>query len=344
MSEVTEAVELTPFSSTEGPFNRSPLDIPGILSGDFWGELRVFLAVAKGRSINRAADILGMNTKTVARHVKRLQDVMCAPLIVQTTQGVLLTKGGQELAERLAELDYRLFKISEDVRIAENDEDASVRIGITDALGSFFVAPSIASFRERNPNIRIEIRSLINANDFRENLVDVMLSSLPMMGDDVLTEHCGMIHFNPMASTSYIARKGMPTMTNIEDHEFVQSPFYETEFWSAWKTVAGRGRTVAVTDSTISYGTMTVNGVGVGLMASFMTVHKGLVPLNLGVQVSAPIFIVCMKEAVVNPPIRVVRNWMIDLFSPKNPWFAEEIAFKPPPTPYDAGLRRIFSV
>ena len=56
--------------------NKSPLDEETLLSGQFWGELRVFLAVAKTKSFNRAAEITNTSQPTVSRQVKRLQDVV----------------------------------------------------------------------------------------------------------------------------------------------------------------------------------------------------------------------------------------------------------------------------
>ena len=47
-----------------------------LLSGQFWGELRVFLAVAKTKSFNRAAEITNTSQPTVSRQVKRLQDAV----------------------------------------------------------------------------------------------------------------------------------------------------------------------------------------------------------------------------------------------------------------------------
>ena len=48
---------MRPFEEQQS-FNRSPLDDETLLSGQFWGELRVFLAVAKSKAFNRAAEIL----------------------------------------------------------------------------------------------------------------------------------------------------------------------------------------------------------------------------------------------------------------------------------------------
>ena len=76
------------FDEEQQAFNRSPLDDENLLSGQFWGELRVFLAVAKTKSFNRAAEITNTSQPTVSRQVKRLQDVVGSQLFISTARGV----------------------------------------------------------------------------------------------------------------------------------------------------------------------------------------------------------------------------------------------------------------
>ena len=77
---------MRPFDEEQQAFNKSPLDEESLLSGQFWGELRVFLAVAKTKSFNRAAEILNTSQPTVSRQVKRLQDIVGSQLFVSTAR------------------------------------------------------------------------------------------------------------------------------------------------------------------------------------------------------------------------------------------------------------------
>ena len=103
-------------SREQQSFNRSPLDDETLLSGQFWGELRVFLAVAKTKSFNRAAEITNTSQPTVSRQVKRLQDVVGSQLFISTPRGVKLTQKGEALARALSRLDHTLYSITSDLR------------------------------------------------------------------------------------------------------------------------------------------------------------------------------------------------------------------------------------
>ena len=85
---------MEPFDHDQRTLVRSPLDDEDLLSGQFWGELRVFLAVAKAKSFNRAAEVLNTSQPTVSRQVKRLQDLMGSQLFVPTRNGIKLTAKG----------------------------------------------------------------------------------------------------------------------------------------------------------------------------------------------------------------------------------------------------------
>src|ERR1043165_6864512 len=108
--------DMRPFEDQQS-FNRSPLDDESLLSGEYWGELRVFLAVAKTKSFNRAAEITRMSQPRVSRQVKRLQDVVGSQLFIATPRGVKLTPQGEALARALTRLDHTLHSLTSDLKL-----------------------------------------------------------------------------------------------------------------------------------------------------------------------------------------------------------------------------------
>ena len=114
---------MLPFDEEQQSLNKSPLDEATLLSGQFWGELRVFLAVAKTKSFNRAAEMTNTSQPTVSRQVKRLQDVVGSQLFISTPRGVRLTQKGEALAHALSRLDYTLHTITSDLRSETRDAE-----------------------------------------------------------------------------------------------------------------------------------------------------------------------------------------------------------------------------
>src|SRR4051795_1427835 len=112
---------MLPFEEEQQSFNKSPLDEETLMSGQFWGELRVFLAVAKTKSFNRAAEMTNTSQPTVSRQVKRLQDVVGSQLFISTPRGVMLTPQGEALARALTRLDHTLHTLTSNLN-AETSE------------------------------------------------------------------------------------------------------------------------------------------------------------------------------------------------------------------------------
>ncbi|HEY1736681.1 MAG TPA: LysR family transcriptional regulator, partial [Methylovirgula sp.] len=116
-----------PFDTSAPSISRRALDQSGLLSGDYWGELRTFLWVAKAGSLSRAAELLGSSHATVGREIRRLQDQMGSQLVILTKSGAYLTEKGRALTAELLHLDQRLFSIASDLRAEKGEAEGIVR-------------------------------------------------------------------------------------------------------------------------------------------------------------------------------------------------------------------------
>jgi DNA-binding transcriptional LysR family regulator len=303
-----------------------PMD-QGLLSGHYWGELRIFAEVAKAKSFNRAAEKLGMSQPTISRKVKRLQDLVGSQLLVPTKLGVRLTPRGEELARALMTLDLSLFAITSDLKAKSKDAEGVVRISITDGLAAFFAAPNIEALSQRFPRIQLHLKGMINLNDLRENQTDMMLGFAPIERSDIVCKRLGSLHFVPLASKQYIARMGLPTRTNLEDHLFLQSHFYETKtpVWADWQRACARGRIAHLCDDTFAYGLLAKLGLGIALLGTYVISEPVAVPLDLGFTTSLPLYGLALAERLHSKPVKLVYDWLCDIFSDANPWLRTEI-------------------
>ena len=232
------------FDDEQRLLNKSPLDDETLLSGQFWGEMRVFLAVAKTKSFNRAADITNTSQPRVSRQVKRLQDVVGSQLFVSTARGVKLTQKGEALAKALARLDHTLYSITSDLRAESSEAEGIVRVSITDGLNVLFAAPSLERFSEEYPKIQVHLKSPLNILNLRENQTDMMIGFSPVESSDIVFRKLGQLHFIPIATKDYIRKHGLPTRGNMERHAFLQSEYYlaKTGLWDGWQQIVARGR------------------------------------------------------------------------------------------------------
>src|ERR1044071_2702325 len=152
----------SPLGKAMKAFDKSPLDDETLLSGQYWGELRVFLAVAKTKSFNRAATITNTSQPRVSRQVKRLQDVVGSQLFVSTARGVKLTQKGEALAKALSRLDHTLYSITSDLKAETREAEGTVRVSLTDGLNALFAVPALERFSAQYPKIQLHLKSPLN--------------------------------------------------------------------------------------------------------------------------------------------------------------------------------------
>jgi len=333
------------FDEEQQAFKGSPLDDENLLSGQFWGELRVFLAVAKTKSFNRAAEITNTSQPRVSRQVKRLQDVVGSQLFIATARGVKLTQKGEALAQALCRLDHTLYSITSDLKAETSEAEGTVRVSITDGLNALFAAPALEQFSERFPKIQLHLKNPINIMNLRENQTDMMIGFIPAESSDIRFRKVGQLHFVPVASKSYIRNHGLPTRNNLEQHFFLQSEFYlaRTGLWDGWQQAVARGRVAHYCDNSFAYGMLVKAGQGIGLLGSYSLMEPSAVPLEIDLRISVPLYLIALTDRLNARPVRLVFDWLSEVFG-GNPWFSDEFKLKNPPSMYDAGFRKMFNL
>ena len=118
-----------PFRTGAPSISQLAIEDGSLLSGRYWGELRTFLAVAKGKSLNRAADELGVSRMTAGREIRRLQDAIGAQLVVFSKTGAALTRRGEELARALQRFDQEIYALTTDLRAAPHSDSRGTKSG-----------------------------------------------------------------------------------------------------------------------------------------------------------------------------------------------------------------------
>ena len=330
------------FDEEQQAFNRSPLDDERLLSGQFWDELRVFLAVAKTKSFNRAAEITNTSQPTVSRQVKRLQDMVGSQLFIATARGVKLTEKGEALAQALGRLDHTLYSITSDLKAETTEAEGTVSVSITDGLNALFAAPALGQFSAQYPKIQLHLKNSVNLMHLRENQTDMMIGIGPAESSGTRFRKLGQLHFIPVVAKDYIRKHGLPTRDNLEQHSFLQSEYYGQ--WDGWQQAVARGRIAHYCDNSFAYGMLVKAGQGIGMLGSYTLVEPCVVPLEIDLRISVPLYLTALTDRLNARPVRLVFDWLSGVFGGNNPWFSDEFRLNNPPSVHDAGFRKMFNL
>lgn len=312
---------------TEFKLSSLAVDDRGLLSGQYWGELRIFAEVARAKSFNRAAERLGISQPTIGRKVRRLQDVLGAQLLVISNHGIRLTERGEELAEAVFRLDQSLFAVASDLKAKSRDAEGIVSISISDGMAAFFAAPAVPAFTLVYPKIQLHFKTVTDFGNLRENGTDMMLTFSPTASHDFICQAVGTLQFMPIASRDYVARNGLPTRETIGDHLLLQSHLYcnGSPVWREWQALCSAGRIAHWCDNQFAYGMLVREGLGIGLLGTYICAEKSAVPLELGVYSAVPMYGVVLRDRMDLRAVQIVFDWLCSTFGEGNPWFSRRV-------------------
>jgi DNA-binding transcriptional LysR family regulator len=170
-------------------------------------ELEAFLEVANARSISRAARNAGVPTSTLSRAVARLEERIGAKLLRRLPRGELLTSAGRRLFEQSREHVRALRDLTAGFAERSDLPRGRLRVTAPPDFGSMILAPALADFSRRYPDLRIEL-------DFTMRVVDIIgedydaairVTSKTLVRSALVAHRIGTFRAHLYAAPSYLA-------------------------------------------------------------------------------------------------------------------------------------------
>ena len=122
--------------------------------------LRYFLAVAETLHFGRAATKLGMAQPPLSQQIRRLEELLGAPLFERTTRGVKLTPAGAVLRERALSSMARLADDIEQTRRVARGEEGRLTVGFSGSVMFTELPMAIQAYRRAHPRVEVRLREM----------------------------------------------------------------------------------------------------------------------------------------------------------------------------------------
>ena len=119
--------------------------------------LAAFLAVAEDRSFTKAAKRLGVSRSAVSHAVRGLEDRLGVRLLARTTRSVAPTEAGEQLISRLRPALGEVESVLSDIVGLGERPTGRVRLLVTPLSATMVLAPRLAEFRHRFPDIVLDV-------------------------------------------------------------------------------------------------------------------------------------------------------------------------------------------
>ncbi|MGH6626837.1 MAG: LysR family transcriptional regulator [Burkholderiaceae bacterium] len=175
-----------------------------------FADLHLLTVLAQTRSYTQAARRLGISKASVSMRIGELERAAGVPLVRRTTRSVGLTEAGQQLVDDTQASFARIEQSFASVKDLAGTPRGLVRVSAPVALGRQHIAPTLAGFLRRHPEIRLELDLSDRFVNLAQEGFDLAIRHAQAPPDThvawVLCESRSVL----VASPDYLRRRGAP--------------------------------------------------------------------------------------------------------------------------------------
>lgn len=124
---------------------------------DHLNVLAAFLTIAEQRSFTKAAKRLGISRSALSHAVRGLEERLGVRLLARTTRSVAPTEAGEQLIARLRPALSEVEAVLDEIVGLRDQPRGRVRLLVTPLSSTMVLAPKLAAFGRRFPDIVLEV-------------------------------------------------------------------------------------------------------------------------------------------------------------------------------------------
>ena len=177
---------------------------------DRFHAIEAFVKVVETGSFARAAERLGVSVSSVSRHVTDLEAHLNARLLNRTTRRLSLTEIGRAFHERCVQLLADLEEAEESAGEGAVVPRGTLRLTCGVTFGERYLAPAIAEFMARYPQMRFDAELSDRVVDLVEEGFDAAVRIGAVGGQNLVARKVGTTRLVCCAAPSYLAQYGEP--------------------------------------------------------------------------------------------------------------------------------------
>ena len=177
---------------------------------DRFHAMSVFAKVVEQGSFARAADRLEMSTSAVSRYVAELEAHLDVRLLNRTTRRLSLTEMGMAFYERCVQLLADLEEAEQAVTAAAVVPRGTLKLTCSITFGVRHLAPAIAAFGARYPQMRFDVELSDRAVDIVDEGFDLAVRIGDIGSQSLIGRRIGTTQLVCCAAPAYLATHPAP--------------------------------------------------------------------------------------------------------------------------------------
>jgi DNA-binding transcriptional LysR family regulator len=293
---------------------------------DRFQAISAFTRVVEAGSFAQAAQRVGVSVSAVSRQVAELEAHLGTRLLNRTTRRLSLTETGRAFHERCVQLLADLDEAEHSAHAGTLTPRGTLRLTAAVTFGARHLAPAIAQFLVRYPEMRFDIELSDRATDLVEEGFDVAVRIGNIGSQNLVGRKLGTTRLACCAAPSYLRRHGEPKAPeDLAAHvclSYEYSPLRST--WP-FRDRQGRERNVRIAGPVRANNgrfleALAVEGAGICYEPDFIVgpdVRAGrLKPLLSGyVPAASNIYAVYPSRRHLSAKVRVFAGFLVEHFA-----------------------------
>lgn len=281
-----------------------------------WEDFRFLLAIERGGGVAGAARELGVDKATVRRRVGALEEELGQPLVERRASGWTVNEAGTRVAAAAATMDEAVSAVRRELAAAAGS--AVVRVTAPAWFARGVITPELGALRERHPGVTLLVLATDALLDVAQREADIAIRNVKPEGDGLAFRRVGFLGSAAYASRAYVAERGVPRgRADWSGHCLLA--FDEVVAHNpALRWIAETGAPVVFRASDpLVLLEATLGGLGIAVLPCILAdAEPDLV--RVGDQIGRQAIFTCLPEELRrHPPVRLVADWIADLFVQK---------------------------
>lgn len=202
---------------------------------DTFENMRMFMRVVETGSFTAAARDVGTTVGNASRAVSDLELRLSTRLLNRTTRRISPTEAGQRYLQQCVHILASVDEAETEAESGLPNPSGKLKIHSVTGFGQHYVVPVISRYRERFPNVQIELTLAQRVPDLIEEGYDVSLvQGVELAECGLLSQRVGSAHSILCASPEYVERHGSPaSLAQLQQHACLElrSPLAPQSEW-----------------------------------------------------------------------------------------------------------------
>lgn len=167
--------------------------------------------VADKRSFTGAAKIFGVSASAVSQTIKQLEQRLGVALLSRTTRSTSLTEAGEKFLSQAGPALDEVLSALEEVGTYAREPSGLLRLNLPRQIYPVYMAPIIASFAKKHPEIQIELFFEDQQSDVVAEGFDAGIRLSDILAKDMVAiKLFGPVRFVAAAAPKYLDKAGRP--------------------------------------------------------------------------------------------------------------------------------------